>query len=66
MYTGHDKYLQGTEVVLAHHLRHILRDGLGSLHRVDGDGAGLLDGQLPLESLLQLVLREVQFGEVVL
>lgn len=53
-------------VVFAYHLCHVLRDGLGSLHRVDGDGAGLLDGQLPLEALLQLALREVQFGEAVL
>lgn len=53
-------------VVFVYHLCHVLRDGLGSLHRVDGDGAGLLDGQLSLEALLELVLREVQFGEVVL
>lgn len=48
-----------------YHLCHVFSDRLGSLHGVDGDGAGLLDAQLALETLLELVLREVQFGVVV-
>lgn len=48
-----------------YHFGHVFSDGLGSLHRVNGDSAGLLHAELTFETLLELLLSEVQFGVVV-
>lgn len=47
-----------------YHFDHVFSDRLGSLHRVDGDRAGLLHAELTLETLLKFLLSEVQFGVV--
>lgn len=51
--------------VLVYHFDHVCSDVLGSLHRVDGDSAGLFHVELLFETLLKLLLSEVQFGVVV-
>lgn len=45
-----------------YHFGHVFRDRLGSLHRGDGDSAGLFHAELAIETFLKLVLSEVQFG----
>lgn len=45
-----------------YHFGHVFSDRLGSLHRVNGDGADLLHIELTLETLDELLLSEVQFG----
>lgn len=45
-----------------YHFGHVFSDRLGSLHRVDGDRAGLLHAELTFETLLKFLLSEVQFG----
>lgn len=48
--------------MFVYHSGHVFSDGLASLHRVDGDGAGLFNAELTFETLLKVHLTEVQFG----
>jgi len=43
----------------------VFSHGLGRLHGVDGGGAGLFHVELQFETLLELLLGEVQFGVLV-
>lgn len=47
-----------------YHFGHVFSDRLGSLHRVNGDRAGLLHVELTFETLQELLQSEVQFGVV--
>lgn len=47
-----------------YHFGHVFSDRLGSLNGVNGDGAVLLHIELTLETLIELLLSEVQFGVV--
>lgn len=47
-----------------YHFDHVVSDRLSSLHRVDGDLAGLLHAELSFETLLKFLMSEVQLGVV--
>lgn len=49
-----------------YHSAHVFSDRLGSLHRVDGDLAGLLHVTLTFEALLKLLQGKVQIGVVMM